>query len=69
MDTPTPEERTAAQRFADQAREASPSAVRELCDFLRQNKKWWLIPIVVILLLVGALIVLSGTVPLLLYPV
>jgi hypothetical protein len=68
MDTPTPEEQTAAQRFAEKAREASPGAAREFFDFLRQNKKWWLLPIVAILLLVGALIVLTGTVPVLLYP-
>jgi len=33
----------------------------ELWDFLRENKKWWLIPIVVVLLLFGALIFLSST--------
>ena len=33
----------------------------ELWAFLKQNKKWWLIPILVVLLLFGLLIVLSGT--------
>ena len=33
----------------------------ELWGFLKQNKKWWLLPILIILLLFGLLIVLSGT--------
>jgi len=34
---------------------------RELWDFIRHNKKWWLIPILVVILLVGLLVVLGGT--------
>jgi drug/metabolite transporter superfamily protein YnfA len=33
----------------------------ELWGFMRQNKKWWLMPIVVVLVLVGLLVILSGT--------
>jgi len=33
----------------------------ELWGFMRQNKKWWLLPILVVLLLFGFLILLSGT--------
>ncbi len=33
----------------------------ELWGFLRQNKKWWLLPILIVLLLFGVLILLSGT--------
>ena len=33
----------------------------ELWHFLRQNKKWWLLPIVVIVLMLGVLVFLSGT--------
>jgi hypothetical protein len=32
------------------------SILREFWDFLRQNKKWWLTPIIVMLLLLGFLI-------------
>jgi drug/metabolite transporter superfamily protein YnfA len=35
--------------------------VVEFWDLLRHNKKWWMLPIVVILVLFGVLIVLSGT--------
>ncbi len=33
----------------------------EFLDFLRHNKKWWLLPILFVLLLFGVLIFLSGT--------
>ncbi len=35
--------------------------VREFVDFLRDNKKWWLAPIFIVLLLIGVLVVLSST--------
>jgi hypothetical protein len=35
------------------------SIVRELWDFMKIRKKWWLGPIVVVLLLLGTLIVLT----------
>ena len=33
----------------------------ELWGFMKHNKKWWLLPILVILLIFGVLILLSGT--------
>ncbi len=38
-----------------------PGFLSELWSFLRENKKWWLLPIVVMLLLFGVLVLLSGT--------
>lgn len=35
--------------------------LREVFRFLRHNKKWWLAPLIVMLLLVGALLALGGT--------
>jgi len=35
--------------------------LRELWGFLRHNKKWWLVPILIMLLIFGLLVVLSGT--------
>lgn len=34
--------------------------VTEYFSFLRENKKWWLLPIVVVLVAFGLLIVLTG---------
>jgi hypothetical protein len=35
--------------------------IREFFGFLAQNKKWWLLPILLVVLLLGLLIFLSGT--------
>jgi len=35
------------------------SIIKEFWAFMRERKKWWLIPIVVILVLLASLIVLS----------
>ena len=39
----------------------NPGLLSDLLQFLVQNKKWWLIPIVVVVLLMGALIALGAT--------
>ena len=49
--------------FAQQLHEEEqPPFLIELWQFMRDNKKWWLGPIVLVLLLLGGLIALSGTV-------
>ena len=35
--------------------------LRELWDFLRNTKKWWLLPMIVVFLLFGVLLMLSGS--------
>jgi hypothetical protein len=35
--------------------------MHELWGFLRENKKWWLLPLIAVLLLFGLIIFLSGT--------
>jgi hypothetical protein len=35
------------------------SILTELWDFLKERKKWWLLPIVIFLILLGSLIVLT----------
>ena len=47
--------------FAQQAQERPPGLIAEFWEFLIHNKKWWLIPIVLVLLLIGVLILLSGS--------
>lgn len=62
MSSPTPTNRKKeASAFAEAAGEQRPGLLAELVDFLRNNKKWWLTPIVLVLLVMGALIFLSGT--------
>ncbi len=38
-----------------------PSLLREFWDFLKHNKKWWLLPILISLLILGLLAILGGT--------
>jgi hypothetical protein len=33
--------------------------LRDLWAFMRQNKKWWLAPIIVVMVLLGGLIILA----------
>jgi len=52
------------QQARDFAREAEQSQIGfcgEFLHFLLHNKKWWLTPIILILLLLGLGIVLAGT--------
>lgn len=35
-------------------------ALKDLWDFLKVRKKWWLVPIIIVLLLVGVLIVFGS---------
>ncbi|MEE3330338.1 MAG: DUF5989 family protein [Myxococcota bacterium] len=48
--------------FASQAAEGETASItREFVDFLKENKKWWLAPIVISVLALGALVVLGGS--------
>ena len=50
-----------SEDFSEMAEGHQVGIVREFWDFLRYNKKWWLTPIVLVLLIVGVLVFLSGT--------
>ena len=43
------------------AKEDRQSLVSEFWDFLKHNKKWWLLPIILVVLALGALVFLSGS--------
>jgi hypothetical protein len=47
--------------FVRGASTARAGIIGELWEFMRHNKKWWLAPIIVVLLAFGALIMLAGT--------
>ena len=51
-----------AVSFAQAAEEEQPGLLREFFDFLWESKAWWLAPIIIVLLFVGLLVVLSGSV-------
>jgi hypothetical protein len=60
-ETHEPEDEKAGRELEDAARDGSQGVLRELLEFLRHEKKWWLTPILVVLLLVGLLVVLGST--------
>jgi hypothetical protein len=43
------------------AEESRVGVIAEFWDFLAHNKKWWLLPILVVVMLLGVLILISGT--------
>jgi hypothetical protein len=43
------------------AAQSGSSFLGDLWTFLKTNKKWWLLPLIVVFLLLGVLILLSST--------
>ncbi len=58
-DTRSPDQR--ARDFEALAKERRPSLIAEFWLFLKHNKKWWLLPILIVLLLLGLFVLLGGT--------
>ncbi len=48
--------------FEDElAQEKRPGLATEYWNFLKQNKKWWLLPILLVVFLLGLLVFLGGS--------
>ena len=47
--------------FERESQSRPPSLLAEFVDFLIHNKKWWLTPIIVVLLVLSLFIVLTNT--------
>ncbi|WP_437203309.1 DUF5989 family protein [Planctomicrobium sp. SH664] len=63
---PTPESDpsrkvSAATAFEQAAQERELSLLQEFVLFLKENKAWWLVPILIALALLGLLVGLSGS--------
>jgi hypothetical protein len=54
----TPKQNEFERAAAEQRRS---SILGELWGFMKQNKKWWLLPLLLALLAFGVLVLLSGT--------
>jgi hypothetical protein len=48
-------------KFEEQAAQAESGFFQEFWIFLKENKKWWLLPILLAFLLMGALLLAGGT--------
>ena len=56
-DAPKPDK--SAEDFARQAEMTQPGLIAEFWDFLKHRKKWWLAPILIMLVLLSFLIIFT----------
>ena len=61
MTIPSRQDGSEASEFDRQSRMKPTSWTSDLYHFLRGNKKWWLLPLIVMLLTLGVLMVLATT--------
>ena len=61
MEAPPAEAGQQPTSFERQAGQAPTGMAGELLHFLATNKKWWLTPIILVLMLFGALVFLGST--------
>ena len=61
MKDETRPETNQADEIARQAEEPQHGILREMIGLLRYNRKWWMVPIIIGLLLAGVIVVLGGT--------
>jgi len=47
--------------FEKASQQKQNSLVSEFVDFMRQNRKFWLLPLIIVMLLLAALLILSST--------
>lgn len=48
-------------RFTDEAARSRRGLISDVWDFLQTNRKWWMLPIVVVFALFGVLMLIGGT--------
>jgi hypothetical protein len=53
--------RDEASRFAEELQQKKPGMIREMWGLIRDNKKWWLTPVIVMALLLGAFMLLFSS--------
>ncbi len=49
------------KNFEQLSKEKRPSLIAEFWGFLGHNKKWWLLPIIFLLLVLGLLVLMSSS--------
>ena len=49
-----------SNEFEKAGQQSEPGLLREFCSFLRENKKFWLIPLLLALLGLGAIVILGA---------
>ena len=49
------------ETFRSHAQSAQPGLLSELAEFMIHNKRWWLVPMMAVLLVLGLMIVVTNT--------
>ena len=55
------DDRSEKDAFLAAGKAKDPGLVSELIGFMSENKKWWLSPILLVVLLLGLLVLLGGS--------
>ena len=55
------DDRRDSDLLAEKAAQPRTSFLADYWRFLRQERKWWMLPVLVVLFLAGGIIVLAGT--------
>lgn len=56
-----PDDPQTDETFRSRAQSAQPGLLSELAEFMVHNKRWWLVPMIVVLLVLGLMIVVTNT--------
>ena len=56
-----PDEPQGGKSFEDLAETKRSGLLAEFWEFLKHNKKWWLLPILIVIGVLGLLVFLAGT--------
>jgi hypothetical protein len=60
-DSKSKQEKAAIKEFVELGQKPQLSLAHEFWLFITENKKWWMIPIVLVFALVGVVVALSST--------
>lgn len=55
------EPKSESESFAQAGSHRESGLIREMWEMLRQNRKWWLMPILIVFLIFGGLLILGST--------
>jgi Family of unknown function (DUF5989) len=57
----TKQEESGSLDFTRKAAEKRQGFIEEFWGFLKHNKKWWMLPIIIVVLVMGTLVLLGGS--------
>jgi hypothetical protein len=55
------ESKSPRDEFESLAQQPAPGILRDFVDFLRTNKRWWLTPLLIIMIILSVMIMITNT--------